>query len=69
MTRGREIDDRKPPVRKREARGGIDPHAGIVGPAMRDRVRHAPRDLAQFALALPERFAVKETCDAAHGSA
>jgi hypothetical protein len=44
MTVRGEIHDRQPPETQRDAGGGLYPNAAVIGPAMRDCVRHSRSD-------------------------
>jgi len=44
MARRRQVDDRKAPVAKTDARLRIDPDPLVIGAAMGERVCHAPDD-------------------------
>ncbi len=49
MPRRREIDDRQAPKSDRHARLGVDPLAGIIGPAVHKGVAHAAHRAEHFA--------------------
>src|SRR5207237_3412250 len=63
MPGGRQIDNRQPALRQRDAGLSIGPHAVIVRPAMPEQVGHPPRDEG----ILPCRASTSEkTGDSAH---
>ncbi len=60
----REIDNGKPPVRKRDPGFGVDPDAVIVGAAMREAVIHCAR--VTLKLSARRGCRVQYACNAAH---
>jgi hypothetical protein len=44
MSSGRKVDYRQPTMSQADASRGVSPNAGVVGAAVRDRVRHARAD-------------------------
>ena len=60
-----QIDDREPAMAEGEARGGIDPAAGVVRSAVAKRIRHGVDDGAELLWGrLTPRL--KKTADPAH---
>src|SRR5262245_9392122 len=64
MAERRKFDDRQPAMPKRDSRRGVDPYAGIVGPAMCNRIAHAAHALDR--LILIETTNIEKPGDAAH---
>ena len=60
---GRQIDDRQPPLRQRDAGLGIRPHAVIVRPAMPEQIGHPPH---QGGILPCRSCAAEKTCNSTH---
>ena len=61
---GREVHDRQPAVRQRQAGRRVQPHAAVVRPAVPDRIGHG-RAMGAGGISR-ERAAGEEACKAAH---